>query len=91
MIVGYATLQIRHALYGIQVPRTAGFIDNFGIAEACRRMGVGRLLFEACRERAKAMGASSLDLDCWEANQGAIRFYERLGMRVNRRMFTLDL
>jgi len=91
VIVGYATLQSRHALYDSQVPRTAGFIDNFGIAEACRRMGVGRLLFEACRERATAMGASSLDLDCWEANQGAIRFYESLGMRVNRRMFTLDL
>jgi ribosomal protein S18 acetylase RimI-like enzyme len=91
VIVGYATLQIRHAMYEIQVPRTAGLIGNFGIAEACQRMGVGRRLFEACRERAKAMGASSLDLDCWEANQGAIRFYESLGMRVSRRMFTLDL
>lgn len=91
VVVGYATLQLHHTLYDIQVPRTAGFIDNFGIAEVCRRMGVGRLLFEACCEQAKAMGASSLDLDCWEANQGAIRFYERLGMRVSRCRFTLDL
>ena len=54
-------------------------------------MGVGRLLFAACRERAKAMGASSLDLDCWEANQIAMRFYEAMGMRVSHRTFTADL
>jgi ribosomal protein S18 acetylase RimI-like enzyme len=91
VVVGYATLQLHHAMYDIQVPRIAGYIDNFGISEACRRMGVGRQLFEACRDRAKAMGASSLDLDCWEANQGAIRFYESLGMHVSRRRFTLHL
>jgi len=89
VVVGYATLQLHHATYDIQVPRTAGYIDNFGIAQTCRRMGVGRRLFAACRERAKAMGASSLDLDCWEANQGAMRFYENLGMHVSRRRFTL--
>jgi ribosomal protein S18 acetylase RimI-like enzyme len=91
VIVGYATLQLRHALNDILVPRIVGFIDNFGVAEVCRRMGIGRLLFAACRERAKALGASSVDLDCWEANQTAIRFYESLGMRVSRSRFTLDL
>ncbi len=90
-IVGYATLQIRHATRDIQVPRAYGFIDNFGVSAGARGTGVGRLLFEACCERAKAMGASSLDLDCWEVNQSAIRFYERMGMRVSRRMFTLAL
>lgn len=91
VIVGYATLQIRHSRYDIQVPRTAGYIGNFGVSKACRRMGIGRLLFEGCCERAKAMGASSLDLDCWEANQGAIRFYESLGMHVSSRMFSIGL
>jgi ribosomal protein S18 acetylase RimI-like enzyme len=91
VVVGYATLQLHHAMYDILVPRTTAYIDNFGVAQACRQMGVGRQLLEACRDQAKAMGASSLELDCWEANQGAIRFYERLGMQVSRRRFTLDL
>jgi ribosomal protein S18 acetylase RimI-like enzyme len=91
VIVGYATLQLRQAMYDFQVPRTAGFIGNFGVAASFRGMGVGRLLFEASCEQAKAMGASSLDLDCWEANQDAIRFYESLGMQVSLRRFTLDL
>jgi ribosomal protein S18 acetylase RimI-like enzyme len=91
VVVGYATLQLHHARYAIQVPRTVAFIDNFGIAEAHRRLGVGRRLFAACLEWARAMGSSSLDLDCWEANQDAIRFYENMGMQVSHRRFTLDL
>ena len=91
VVVGYATLQLHRAIYNTQVPRTTGFIDNLGVSEAYRCMGVGRRLFEACCEQAKAMGASSLDLDCWEANQSALRFYESLGMRVSRRRFTIGL
>jgi diamine N-acetyltransferase len=91
VIVGYAMLQLHQALYDILVPRTVGHIGNFGIAEEYRRTGIGRRLFEACCDQAKAMGAVSLDLDCWEANQDAIRFYESLGMHVSLRRFTLDL
>jgi diamine N-acetyltransferase len=90
-IVGYAMLYLRRATLDILVARTAGFIGNFGVSAARRRMGVGRRLFEACCDWARAKGATSLDLDCWEANQGAMRFYEALGMRVTRRWLTLDL
>jgi diamine N-acetyltransferase len=90
-IVGYAVLYLRRATLDILVPRTAGFIGNFGVSAACRRMGIGRLLLEACCDWAREKGAISLDLDCWEANQGAMRFYEEMGMRVTRRWLTLDL
>lgn len=90
-VAGYATLRLRHATLPIQVPRTAAHIDNFGVAAAARRHGVGRALFAACQERARALGAQSLDLDCWEINQGAMRFYKALDMRATRRWLTLDL
>jgi ribosomal protein S18 acetylase RimI-like enzyme len=90
-IAGYATLRLRRATLPIQVQRTVAYIDNFGVAASARRHGVGRALFTACQERARALGAESLDLDCWEANQSAMRFYEALGMRPTRRWLTLDL
>jgi ribosomal protein S18 acetylase RimI-like enzyme len=90
-IAGYATLRLRHTLLDIQVPRTSAYIDNFGVAASARRHGVGRRLMAACRDWARARSADSLDLDCWEANQAAMRFYEALGMRVTRRALTLDL
>ena len=90
-IVGYATLQLHHATRDLMVPHTVAEIGNFGVSAASRRMGVGQSLFAACRERATAMGARDLTLSCWEANQEAMRFYERMGMRVSRRWLTLDL
>jgi diamine N-acetyltransferase len=90
-IAGYATLRLRRAMFDFQVPHTAAYIDNFGVSAAARRHGVGRRLMAACCDWARARGADSLDLDCWEANQDALRFYEALGMRASRRMLTLDL
>jgi ribosomal protein S18 acetylase RimI-like enzyme len=90
-IAGYATLLIRHTAHTLLVPRAVGHVDNFGVAAASRGHGIGRRLFAACAERAKTLGASSLELNCWEANQAALRFYEAQGMRVSRRSLTLDL
>jgi ribosomal protein S18 acetylase RimI-like enzyme len=90
-IVGYATLQLHRTMRDSMVPHVVAEIGNFGVSAGCRRMGVGRFLFAACRERATAMGARDLNLSCWEANQEAMRFYESMGMRVSRRWLTLGL
>ena len=90
-IAGYATMRLRHVSMPIQVPQTWAHIDNFGVAAAARLHGVGRELFAACVAWARESGANSLDLDCWEANQSAMRFYEAMGMRPARRQLTLDL
>jgi ribosomal protein S18 acetylase RimI-like enzyme len=90
-IVGYATLQLHHATRDLMVPHTVAEVGNFGVSAAYRRTGVGRFLFAACREQAKAMGARDLNLSCWEANQEAMHFYESMGMRVSRRWLTLGL
>jgi diamine N-acetyltransferase len=90
-IVGYAVLLHRRASRHFQVPRSIAFIDNFGVSRAHRRMGVGRLLFEACVARAQESGAQCLELDCWEANQEAIQFYESMGMKQKRRWYSIGL
>ena len=90
-IVGYAVLLHRHAAREMLIPRLYAFIENFGVAAAYRREGIGRQLIAACVARAKERGATSLELDCWEANQEAIAFYTSLGMRVTRRYFAMDI
>lgn len=90
-IVGYAVLLHRHAARDMLVPRTYAHIENFGVSAAYRREGIGRQLIEACVVRAREHGATSLELDCWEANQEAIAFYTSLGMRVTRRYFAMDI
>jgi ribosomal protein S18 acetylase RimI-like enzyme len=90
-IAGYAVLLHRRLTRAIQVPRVYAFIDNFGVAKAYRRTGVGRQLFEACIASAREHGASSLELDCWEANAEAVQFYASMGMKLKRRWLALDL
>jgi GNAT superfamily N-acetyltransferase len=90
-IVGYAVLLHRSASGEIRVPRSFSFIDNFGVAKAYRRKGVARQLFEACLAIARERGDDALELDCWEPNEDALRFYEAMGMRTTRRWFSIDL
>lgn len=90
-IVGYVIMRLRHTELPLHVPRTIAHIENFGVLAAYRRKGVGRSIFERCSERARQRGAQSLELDCWEANLEALRFYAALGMRTQRRRLAIDL
>lgn len=90
-IVGYAIKRLRHAELPLHVPRTVGYIDNFGVLAASRREGIGRQIFERCTERARQRGAQSLELDCWDANQEALHVYLALGMQTQRRRLAIDL
>lgn len=60
-------------------------VIEFGVDERHRRQGIGRALFGAIRERAENRGFSRIELDMWEFNEGALRFYESLGFRTYRR------
>jgi ribosomal protein S18 acetylase RimI-like enzyme len=90
-VAGYAVMFHRRAAHDFLVPRTFAHIDNFGVAEAHRRAGVGQRLFATCAAAAKARGAIQLELDCWEANREAVSFYAAMGMRLKRRRLALDL
>jgi len=90
-IVGYAVLLHRRAARDMLVPRVYAHIENVGVASAHRREGIGRQLIAACVARARERGATSLELDCWEANQEAIAFYSSIGMHVTRRYFAMDI
>jgi ribosomal protein S18 acetylase RimI-like enzyme len=90
-IVGYAVLLQRSTTREIHVPRTYSLIDNFGVSKAYRRLGVGRLLFESCLNRARERGSQELELDCWEANQEAVSFYESMGMKPKTRRLAIEL
>jgi diamine N-acetyltransferase len=90
-IAGYAVLVLRRLTRDMFVSRSYAYIENFGVAEAYRRHGIGRELIAACIAWARERGATSLELECWEANQGAIAFYESSGMRVTRRWFAMDI
>jgi len=66
-------------------------LDEICVDKAYRRQGIGTLLMDAAKETASRMGASSLELEVWEATPAPIQFYERYGMTVQRRRMELPI
>jgi ribosomal protein S18 acetylase RimI-like enzyme len=61
------------------VARRRAHVDNIVVATRSRRQGLGRVLMDAAAAWARAKGAEELLLTVWAGNDGAERFYERLG------------
>lgn len=60
-------------------------IHEFGVDEAFRRRGVATALVDYCREEAKRLNFDRMELDAWEFNEAAIKFYESAGFLTYRR------
>src|SRR5688572_20751569 len=54
-------------------------LDQMGVAESYRRLGVGQRLWDAVRDVAITEGVERVVLNVWSFNTTARQFYERLG------------
>ena len=64
------------------------YIESFYIYENYRRKGIGRMLFEEVKKYAKEQNCKNIELEVWEFNESAKKFYENLGMK--RRTYQLE-
>ncbi|MFN2108647.1 MAG: GNAT family N-acetyltransferase [Anaerolineae bacterium] len=68
-------------------PRLCGYIEDLIVTATARGHGVGRQLMQATRRWVASQGVQTIELHVWEANTGARRFYESLGLHsVQQRM-----
>ena len=61
------------------VPRRYAFIDTIVVTETARGSGVGKTLMRRAHQWAVDKKLNQIRLNVWEFNEGAIRFYEKLG------------
>ena len=84
VLVGYAFC-IRQTHAGSnEPPHTTLYLDDLCVDEGARRTGIGKQLFEYVCAYAKAEGDHNVTLNVWNGNDAALRFYESLGMRVQK-------
>ncbi|WP_169907495.1 GNAT family N-acetyltransferase [Priestia abyssalis] len=92
LIVGYSFVELLYATYPFEEEeRCTAFIDYFGVKKAYHQFGIGAGLFEQTKKWALKQKAFALQLNVWEFNEKAIRFYEKQGMSSISRLMQLKL
>jgi ribosomal protein S18 acetylase RimI-like enzyme len=84
-VAGHAFCQIKevknHRL--LQDIKTL-YIDDICVDEASRGKRIGKALYDYVREYAKKEGCYNITLNVWGGNDSAMRFYEKMGMTVQK-------
>jgi len=78
-ILGYCFCKLRTSSHPVLHTYTALYIEDFCVDESLRGQGIGKKLFDAALEYGKAQGVYNIELNVWNFNQGAVKFYESLG------------
>lgn len=90
LLVAYSILQIMNTKNPIYIPKKYIYIDDFCVRSNLKRTGIGKLLFNHILNYAKLENAATLQLNVWEFNQDALKFYESMGMNTRSRMMELN-
>ncbi len=60
------------------------YIDDLCVDEAARGKHIGSALYEYVLKYAKSIGCYNVTLNVWAGNDGAHRFYEKIGLKVQK-------
>ena len=66
-------------------------VDEFCVDKACRRQGIASELISFIKNHARERGFSRIELNMWEFNQDALRFYEAVGFETYRRYMEMKV
>ena len=87
-VLGHLFLEIREYESNVIIPYKTVFVDDLCVLSSERGKGIGKALMEFAFEYAKSIGAKDVTLNVWNKNEDALKFYESLGMNIQR--FTLE-
>ena len=80
-IVGYAfCIFQQHIDNNILTDIKTLYIDDLCVDESQRGNSIGRKLYEHVLDVAKKSGCYNVTLNVWSCNDGALKFYEKMGL-----------
>ncbi len=84
-VVGYAfCVYQQHKDNNILTDVKTLYIDDLCVDEACRGKSIGKALYEYVLDFAKTQGFYNVTLNVWACNEGALRFYEKMGLKPQK-------
>ena len=83
-VLGYAFCVLQDPPHGNMTPVRTLYLDDLCVDAHARGAGVGTALYRFELDYARACGCHNVTLNVWAGNPGAQRFYEALGMHVQK-------
>ena len=84
-VLGYAfSILQQHPDDNILTDIKTLYIDDLCVDEEIRGQHIGRQLYEYVKRYAKETGCYNLTLNVWADNKGALAFYEKVGLSVQK-------
>ncbi len=80
-VIGYAMVSETAGQITLATGERMAELETLSVADGERGQGVGRALMDAAYAVMRELGVSEVILYVLEGNDGAVRFYERLGLR----------
>jgi len=86
-VIGYAFCVLKQQPFSTNmVPFTSLYIDDLCVDSKYRGQHIGEQLFEYVKAEAKRLGCYEITLAVWAGNDGAEKFYERIGLKTKERI-----
>ncbi len=60
------------------------YIDDLCVDENCRGKHIGKSLYEYVINYARSNGFYNVTLNVWADNAGAVKFYEKIGLKIQK-------
>lgn len=93
-VLGHLFVTIKESQSSVLNPVKTLFIEDLCVDENARGQKIGEQLYQFAEDFAQEIGCYNLTLNVWNDNAGALRFYERLGLKpqetVMERIFKHD-
>ena len=91
-ILGYCFCMIHnYAAHPVVNDYSSLYIDDFCVDENCRGLGIGKMIFAAVKKYAEQIKVYNIELNVWEFNESAVKFYEICGFSTQRRRMEIIL
>ena len=84
ILVGYAFCILQTHAGANEPPHTTLYIDDLCVDAQARGKGIGRRLYEHVLGYARESGCHNVTLNVWAGNDAAKRFYESLGLHIQK-------
>lgn len=86
-VMGYAFCALKQQPFSTNmVPFKSLYIDDLCVDSNYRGQHIGEQLFEHVKAEAKRLGCYEVTLAVWAGNDGAERFYDRIGFKTKERI-----